>query len=398
MLRRQSHRNSQPGHSARALALAGLATAAAGVIFWSLFETRATPALAAARPLAQENLGPRHGPLLSAEVIVETARSERAPIQLTSVGKAAPAVPALRNPMDPFRAFLSGWDRPNPISEPRVAELEALTDSLSPEDLRRLCGLALDHLKDDDAYMNAHRARNVLEILGAANNPTLRPLLVDCLDSPDVQQRSIVASFLRASDMTAENEMLLAAAKDLRDDGIPKAHKSLTFKGHPEGWDWGKHNLPHDLHNARQAARMLIGEGSRAWPHVLKCLHASDPQERFLAAVILARTRCPDNLDLTVTVLVTHLKDNDWKGDATIAGRALHELDEAALPHLRRLQSIADPQGRRLVRLAIEEIEEPSANASEAYERAQKIASSAEGKPLAVWRFAPDTLDGLVRR
>ena len=50
------------------------------------------------------------------------------------------------------------------------------------------------------------------------------------------------------------------------------------------------------------------------------------------------------------------------------------------------------------VRLAIEEIEEPSANASEAYERAQKIASSAEGKPLAVWRFAPDALDGLVRR
>ncbi len=71
---------------------------------------------------------------------------------------------------------------------------------------------------------------------------------------------------------------------------------------------------------------MLIGEGSRAWPHVLKRLHASDPQERFLAAVILARTHCAENLDLTVTVLVTHLKDNDWKGDATIAGRALHEL------------------------------------------------------------------------
>ena len=133
-------------------------------------------------------------------------------------------------------------------------------------------------------------------------------------------------------------------------------------------------------------------------PHVLKRLHASDPQERFLAAVILARTHCAENLDLTVTVLVTHLKDNDWKGDAIIAGRALHELGESALPHLRRLRGIADGQGRRLVRLAIEEIEEPSANASEAYERAQKIAPSAEGKPLAVWRFAPDSLDGLVRR
>ena len=117
-----------------------------------------------------------------------------------------------------------------------------------------------------------------------------------------------------------------------------------------------------------------------------------------MSAVILARTHCTENLDLTVTVLVTHLKDNDWKGDATIAGRALHELGEEALPHLRRLRGIADGQARRLVRLAIEEIEQPSSNASEAYERARRIASSSSGKPLAVWRFTPDSLDGLVRR
>lgn len=261
-----------------------------------------------------------------------------------------------------------------------------------------MCGLALDHLKDDDAYMNAHRARVVLGILGAANDPTLRPLLLDCLDSSDVQQRSIVASLLRASTLTAENGMLLAAAIDLGDDGVPKPHKSLTFTDYPEGWNWSKHNLPHDLHNAGQAARVLIGEGPRAWPYVLKRLHASDPQERFLAAVILARTHCTQNLNLTVTTLVTHLKDNDWKGDATIAGRALHELGTEALPQLRRLRGIADGQGRRLVRLAIEEIEEPSTNASEAYGRARRLAPSSKGKPLAVWRFTPDSLDGLVRR
>jgi len=403
MLRRQSNRDSQPGPSVRSLALAGLAAAAAGVIFWSLFETRATPALAAVRPLAQENLGPRHGPLLSAEVIVETARSERTPIQLTSVRTAAPAVPARRNPMDRVRAFLC-LPIPNAVegddTDPvQISELEALRDTLDPEELKSMCALALEQLKDDDIRWNARRALSLLRELNSANDPILRPLLLDCLDSIDLQQRSLAARFLRASEKVAEDEMLLAAARDLRDDVVPKPHKSLTFKGYPEDWSFQKSlRLPHDLHNARQAARMLIGEGSRAWPHVLRRLHASDPQERFLAAVILARTHCAENLDLTVTVLVTHLKDNDWKGDATIAGRALHELGEEALPHLRRLRGIADSQGRRLVRLAIEEIEEPSANASEAYERAQKIAPSAEGKPLAVWRFAPDSLDGLVRR
>jgi hypothetical protein len=340
---------------------------------------------------------------LSAEVIVETARSERTPIQLTSVGTAAPAVPARWDPLDRVRAFLC-LPIPNAVegddTDPvQLSELEALRDTLNPEELKSMCALALEQLKDDDIRWNARRALSLLRELNSANDPILRPLLLDCLDSIDLQQRSLAARFLRASEKVAEDEMLLAAAKDLRDDVVPKPHKSLTFKGYPEDWSFQKSlRLPHDLHNARQAARMLIDEGSRAWPHVLRRLHASEPQERFLAAVILARTHCAENLDLTVLVLVTHLKDNDWKGDAIIAGRALHELGEEALPHLRRLRGIADSQGRRLVRLAIEEIEEPSANASEAYERAQKIAPSAEGKPLAVWRFAPDSLDGLVRR
>ena len=403
MLRRQSHRDSQPGPSVRSVALAGLAAAAAGVIFWSLLKTQSEPTLAAIRPLVPKGFEPRHGPLLSAEVIVETARSERTPIQLTRVGTASTAVPARRDPMDRVRAFLclpipaaAEGDNTDPV---QLSELQTLKDTLDPEALKGLCALTLEQLRDDDIRWNAGQALHLLRMLDSANDPTLRPLLLDCLNSVDLQQRSLVARFLRASAATAEDEMLLAAARDLRDDVVPKPHKSLTFRGYPEGWNfWNSLRLPHDLHNARQAARMLIGEGPRAWPHVLKRLHASDPQERFLAAVILARTRCAENLDLTVTVLVTHLKDNDWKGDATIAGRALHELGEEALPHLRRLMSIADPQGRRLVRLAIEEIEEPSANASEAYERAKKIASSAEGKPLAVWRFAPDSLDGLVRR
>ena len=402
MFRRQPRQDSQPHSATRSVALVGLASAAAVVILWSLFETRSKQALAAERPLARENPGRRQRPLLSAEVTVETARSKRTPVQLTNTATTAPVL-ARPDPMDRVRSFLclstSRTGKGGSTDPVQVSELQALKDTLDPDSLKRLCALALEQLRDDDIRWNANQAIHLLKMLDGAHNPVLRPLLLDCLNSVDLQQRSLVARFLRASEEAAEEKMLLAAAKDLRDDVVPKPHKSLAFKGYPEGKGyWNGLRLPHDLHNARQATRMLIDEGPRAWPHVLKRLHASDPQERFLAAVILARTRCTENLDLTVTVLVTHLKDNDWKGDAIIAGRALHELGEAALPHLRRLRSIADPQGRRLVRLAIEDIEEPSSNASEAYERAQKIAPSAEGKPLAVWRFAPDSLDGLVRR
>lgn len=353
--------------------LAGLALLTAGTLLWTLREARSRPALAAASPVAPglASVAPTPAraafvPLLSSLVALNQEQAERAPIQLSSVGTSiAQARPTLPT---------------------------------QPAERRALCIQALAQLRDDDIPRNAMQAMRQLRALDCATDPNLRPLLVACLKSQDLQQRSLIASYLYARSQAPEEELLLAAAMDIGDDIVPRPHKSIYFQGYPEDWTRDDRlGLPPTLHNARQAAQLLLHEGQRAWPHLLKRLHASDPQERFLSAVLLARTGCSKKTKLTVTILVTHLKHNDWKGDATIACRALYGLADQALPHLRALGGITDPQAHKLLRLVIKEIEDPSPNASQAYERALRMAPGRDGKPLVVWRYTPDMLDGLVR-
>ncbi|MFT7678343.1 MAG: hypothetical protein ACI8QC_002329, partial [Planctomycetota bacterium] len=290
MPRRNNYWASPPRSSAPSAVLIGLALTATVLLLWTWNRASSNPVLAAAP------LSPRPGraaslPLLSSVVALNAASDTRTPIQLTGIGMA---------------------------STHSAAALPT-----NPAARKALCLHALAQLLDDDIRGNATLAMRQLRALDSTNDPELRPLLVACLKSRDLQQRSLIASFLNARSQAPEQEMLLAAAQDLRDDVVPRPHKSLTFQGYPEGWTTDDRlGLPSTIHNASQAAALLLREGERAWPHLLKGLNASDPQQRFLSAVILARTGCEQDLRFTITILVTHLKDNDWKGDATIAGRA----------------------------------------------------------------------------
>jgi|GEM_PF-2416504 len=358
---------------------AGLIALAVFTVLGCLRLTHGKPgliSLAATDPVGASSQGSQEPTLLNARVDSGLSPAVRTPVHSDrrrppeSPPNAATWLDSFLEmaPQDLSRVY--GW----------ADEIDLIKDQLNEEQVLLLGKRLVRELRDDDVPWNAGYALSALASLDPPSHPALYRMLLDTLKSTDLQQRSLVADLLRKAGPGAADELLGAAAIELGDDDIPSG------------------DLPVTLRNASQSARMLIREGSRSWPHLTRRLHASDPQERFLSAVVLARTHCPEKLDLTVTVLVSHLKHNDWKGDAIIAGRALHELGDLALPQLRRLQGIADDQGRRLVRLALSEIEQPSTTDGEAYKRAQRIASDGAGEPLAVWRFTPDTLDGLVRR
>lgn len=240
-----------------------------------------------------------------------------------------------------------------------------------PQILREARRLVLD-LRSDNVRWNAIRASRRLQALGDAAMPALREVLF----SQDEQQRLMALSLVMRNNPPLDDELLAAIDHTLDSDGYP-------------AWQ-----IADDSH----ATRRLIEAGEEAWEEVLPGLHASDPQRRFLSALVLAHTQCPRDRALTVTILCGHLRDNDWVGDAGMASRAIYAMGAEAVPHLERLQTIRGPQARALIQLLLAEFERPSRDQHEAYERALRLAPGPNGKPLVVWRLQEEYGYGLKRR
>lgn len=227
-------------------------------------------------------------------------------------------------------------------------------------------------LIDDDVRGNATESRERLIELG----PDAVPALREALRTTDAQQRLYVVHLLAQLEAPIDEDLLRAAALALEDD--------------PWHTDF--------VHDDTDAVRLLIRAGARAWPEARPGLHARDPQRRFLSAVVLAHTRCPHDLALTVTVLAGHLRDNRWRDDAAIASRALFALGPPAREHLEGLLGMGGLQARRLVKLVLRELEDPSPDPRAAFERATRLAPGPHGGPLVSWRFQRDHFFGLDAR
>ena len=240
---------------------------------------------------------------------------------------------------------------------------------LDPESLEEKVERLLLDLRDDETYGNATRARRHLSLLGAEAVPALRRTLT----TRDAQQRTHVVSLLLEAGVEMDGQVLAAVCRNLEGDEFERrVHADDT-----------------------QGTRTLIKAGSASWEVVRLGLSSGDPQRRFLSAVVLAHTRCPRNVALTVTVLAGHLRDNHWHGDAGVASRALFALGDLAVPDLERLRGMPGLQARRLLALVLSELEAPSQTEREAYERARRMAPGPDGRPLTVWRFQPDIWFGL---
>ncbi len=237
-------------------------------------------------------------------------------------------------------------------------------------ELARAARRCVEELISDDRYENAYKASEKLRIIG----PRAIPYLREALHSSDRQQHMYVVSLLIELGDEVDLELLAEAYANLDGDEFVSMH----------------------LHDDSDAVRLLIDSGSKAWEIARPGLFSTDPQRRYLSALILAHTRCPRDVTLVVTILAGHLADNRWKGDAGQASRALFVLGEPAAAVLRRLRGMGGLQSRRLVTLLLSEIENPSSDPDEAYERALRLAPGPDGRrPLSVWRFQEDHFFGL---
>lgn len=241
---------------------------------------------------------------------------------------------------------------------------------LSESALRRARRLVVD-LIDDEVPWNALEAASELRAMGPAAVPALR----EALGTVDDQQRMFLVSLLLELGVEIDGDLLHAAYRNLGDDDSRLL----------------------ELDDDTQATKLLISSGAAAWDRVRPGLFARDPQQRFLSAVVLAHTRCPRHVALTVTVLAGHLRDNDWGNDAAQACRALLALGEPAIPHLERLRAMPGPQARQLVALVLEELHDPSPDARAAYQRAKRMAPGRDGRPIVYLRHRPAAPFGLAR-
>lgn len=87
--------------------------------------------------------------------------------------------------------------------------------------------------------------------------------------------------------------------------------------------------------NAAQGYALLYAADSRAYHLLRDGLESEDWQQRLLSAALLSRLEPrEEDFDLCARILLSHLEDNAFRGDATLAGRALYELGWPANKYL----------------------------------------------------------------
>ena len=268
---------------------------------------------AAPRPLAvQPTEAPGPGTALSIEPPGLLESTLHPPPLTATRDDAAPARAVIRSDSTPARAATrQGW-----WMDPRPArDYSTWAKSARAAEARRL---ASDLISDDTPF-NAGLAARELAALGSYSVPALRL----ALSSRDEQQKMYATLLLAPLVRPTDPDLLRSAYELLKADQVA-------------GWRMGDDTV---------CTGLLIRAGQAAWPVVRPGLHARDPQQRFLAASVLAHTRCSTELELTVTILCSHLCDNAWVDDAGIASRALYTLGPACLPVLTGLVHSLARQG-----------------------------------------------------
>lgn len=102
---------------------------------------------------------------------------------------------------------------------------------------------------------------------------------------------------------------------------------------------------------AAGAVRWLAQHPAAAQAALRRALGSDDPQQRFLAAFLLATGGSGVDQGYVVRELVEHLADNEIEGDAVMACHGLYRLGPPVLPALRSWRPHVDEQARQLIDL-----------------------------------------------
>jgi len=211
--------------------------------------------------------------------------------------------------------------------------------TLNKERADRIMRLIRD-LHDDDVYYNAHRASYELPSMG----PDIIPFLEHALFSHDYQSRHLAASILRGMGEPDEapSDRLLEVTLDLlgRDGYDPEQYWSLFSPGEAFFYLFKRPDV-----------------FERVRGTLMRNLHSSDGQEKFLSAALLAERGETALAPVLVSRLAPHLADNDIPRDGGVAAHALHALGPSALPYLTPYRRSTDPQQAELADLVCTALE-----------------------------------------
>jgi hypothetical protein len=221
---------------------------------------------------------------------------------------------------------------------------------LSEWQKRRLLPALVADLRDDGVRNNATAAAGALWSFGELG----RRQLERCLESSDYQERQYAAArIVRAwadrywfergqpfwgdgpgepPEVTVSDALLRVCVEGLADDS---------------SWDSGGE------YNAWSGYRLLEEFPVRSRPLVAEGLRSGDMQQRLLCAGLAARMRDEGLTPLAVPILLGHLGDNTYCGDAMFAARALRWMGDAVRPALEAAAGSGDEQQRRCVAILL---------------------------------------------
>ena len=209
-------------------------------------------------------------------------------------------------------------------------------------------------LRDDDRRFNAYWAMRLLPYLGLDAVTALER----ALSSDDYQQRQMAASVLRGvAGHNPTDQLLRVTVEGLRDDQLPfdpRANGDTRFNY---------------VFNASEGTRYLAATGHIAAPFLVEGLTSQDAQQRFLCALASGFGKCDELLPMAAPILIEHLADNRFIGDATWAAPALFHFGPAVIPYLERFRDSRDEQQRDLVQLILLELAGPATTEAERHRR-----------------------------
>lgn len=249
--------------------------------------------------------------------------------------------------IEPLLLALAG-NRPNAVGAAGNALREL---PLGPEQRRRMLAGLIAALRADGVRWSALNAEWLLQ---DQRDDVTGELLRAALDDPDYQCRQFAAELLRQRGASPDDRLVAVTIEGLRDDDYPRARDGSHYTG---------------LRNAKDGTRWLWLHPEAGTTALREALAATDAQQRFLAAWLLAMRADTTSAGTICATLLPRLRKPAGKAAAAWAIMALYRLGPAGQPHAEAALPGADARQTACLQLLLRDWSDPPRSAIEAARR-----------------------------